>query len=351
MNRAVRAEAAVLGAAVTNGSSASSNRVVKAQQTLLSATMVNFSKYASIRAHGLNAVQATNKTSRQPPIMLLHGYGSGLGFFFRNLDHFTSRSAYAVDWLGLGGSDRPRKGPKKSVFACGDAVTAAETATAFFIDSLHEFFKTNVPDAPVVLVGHSLGGYLAARFALKYPGLVSKLILASPAGVANVDDRASRRMATRGAAFGAVIDAMWASNVTPQSVVRMVGDVRGRQWISNAVASRFGPNTEWSEHQRAVADYLFEITRAPPSGEYALNSLLKPPAAAQGIVARVPLAGLLKDRSDVRVLTLFGDHDWLASPAALQASKQIGDLIILPGAGHHLYLDNYKLFNRAVLDA
>jgi cardiolipin-specific phospholipase len=33
------------------------------------------------------------------------------------------------------------------------------------------------------LLGHSLGGYLAVAYALKYPGHLNKLILASPVGI------------------------------------------------------------------------------------------------------------------------------------------------------------------------
>ena len=33
------------------------------------------------------------------------------------------------------------------------------------------------------LMGHSLGGYLAVCYALKYPGRLDKLILASPVGI------------------------------------------------------------------------------------------------------------------------------------------------------------------------
>ena len=99
-----------------------------------------------------------------------------------------------------------------------------------------------------------------------------------------------------------------------------------------------------------MADYLYEITRAPASGEYALNSILRPPVAAGGIVARMPLELLIKARPDeFPVLTLFGDHDWLASPAAIRAAQRIGDLEIIQRAGHHLYLDNSSSFNRAVL--
>ena len=41
-------------------------------------------------------------------LLLMHGFGSGLGFFFSNYDYFANSfdRVIAVDWLGMGGSSR-----------------------------------------------------------------------------------------------------------------------------------------------------------------------------------------------------------------------------------------------------
>ena len=41
----------------------------------------------------------------------------------------------------------------------------------------------------MVLVGHSMGGYLAAAYALKYPEHIKHLILVCPAGIVRTEPR------------------------------------------------------------------------------------------------------------------------------------------------------------------
>lgn len=51
-----------------------------------------------------------------------------------------------------------------------------------FVDSLEKWRETMKLEK-IVLVGHSLGGFLSACYALKYPERVEKLILVSPVGL------------------------------------------------------------------------------------------------------------------------------------------------------------------------
>src|SRR3546814_7280393 len=55
----------------------------------------------------------SNATTSAPPqrtLLLMHGFGSGAGFFFANYDALHqngSTRVIAADWLGMGGSSRP----------------------------------------------------------------------------------------------------------------------------------------------------------------------------------------------------------------------------------------------------
>lgn len=60
-------------------------------------------------------------------------------------------------------------------------------AEHFFVSSL-ESWRESVGVEKMVLVGHSLGGYLASAYAVRYPNRVSGLILVSPAGIPHGPD-------------------------------------------------------------------------------------------------------------------------------------------------------------------
>ncbi|KAL2267011.1 hypothetical protein VTJ83DRAFT_4288 [Remersonia thermophila] len=113
-------------------------------------------------------------------LVMIHGYGAGLGFFYKNFEPLSRAPGwrlYALDMLGMGNSSRPpfrirAKDPKEKI---------AE-AEGWFIDALEEWRKIRDIEK-FTLLGHSLGGYLAVSYALKYPGRLNKLILVSPVGI------------------------------------------------------------------------------------------------------------------------------------------------------------------------
>lgn len=113
-------------------------------------------------------------------LVMLHGYGAGLGFFYRNFESISRAEGwkvYALDLLGMGRSSRP---PFK-IHAKDKEGKIAE-AESWFVDALEEWrIKRGLER--FTLLGHSLGGYLAVAYALKYPGHLNKLILASPVGI------------------------------------------------------------------------------------------------------------------------------------------------------------------------
>ena len=111
------------------------------------------------------------------PVVLLHGGGpgaSGLSNFGANLPVFAKRfRTIVVDQPGFGRSDKPPVTGSYFTFAA-DAL--AELLTGLGIERVH-------------LIGNSLGGGTAVRFALNYPGRAGRLVLMGPGGAPNSASR------------------------------------------------------------------------------------------------------------------------------------------------------------------
>jgi cardiolipin-specific phospholipase len=86
---------------------------------------------------------------------------------------------YAVDWLGMGRSARV---PFRIRAKRDDISGRVHEAESFFVDALEEW-RERAGLERMTLIGHSLGAYFSAVYALRHPERVHKLILLSPAGV------------------------------------------------------------------------------------------------------------------------------------------------------------------------
>lgn len=118
-------------------------------------------------------------------IVLAHGYGAGSAFFFQNIKSMAevpNSRLYVLDWLGMGRSSRPTFHIPSSETKNVDTRVAA--AESFFTSSLEDW-RSKMGLEKMVLVGHSLGGYLSLAYALRYPSRVERLVLVSPVGIPN----------------------------------------------------------------------------------------------------------------------------------------------------------------------
>jgi pimeloyl-ACP methyl ester carboxylesterase len=154
--------------------------------------------------------------SSPPPgkktLVITHGFGAGLGFFFRNYPALISPrlSVYSIDWLGMGRSSR-HDFPKIRA----TDLDRTKKAEDYFVESL-ERWRQALNIESMTLAGHSLGGYLSAVYAERYPERVDKLILISPVGIPD-----SKLIPTRQIPTWA--KRMWEFNFTPQWIIRTSG--------------------------------------------------------------------------------------------------------------------------------
>src|SRR5580700_4988889 len=101
------------------------------------------------------------------PLILLHGSGGHLEAYQRNiLPHAAHMRVFAIDMLGHGFTDKPDHDYDIDHYV--DHLLA-------FCDTIH---------APRILVsGESLGGWVAARLAIRHPERVEKLVLNTAGGL------------------------------------------------------------------------------------------------------------------------------------------------------------------------
>lgn len=129
-------------------------------------------KYITIEVEGQQTKMAFMDVKPATPngqtVLLLHGKNF-TGFYWKNVIAFLTDAGYRViapDQLGWGLSTKPNAKYTFEMLAQNNKL---------ILDSLR-IEKTNV-------IGHSMGGMLATRFALMYPERTSKLILEDPLGL------------------------------------------------------------------------------------------------------------------------------------------------------------------------
>jgi alpha-beta hydrolase superfamily lysophospholipase len=103
-------------------------------------------------------------------VLVAHGYGEHVGRYERLAEALVRNGAvvYAVDHVGHGESE-------------GERVLVADVEDV--VADLHELDRTarqENPGLPVVLLGHSMGGLIAARYAQRYGDTLAALVLSSP---------------------------------------------------------------------------------------------------------------------------------------------------------------------------
>lgn len=335
-------------------------------------------------------------------IVLIHGWGAGLGFFYRNFDSLTSlpgTKLHAIDMLGFGGSSRP-------TFPDLDGTTKEGVLKSedFFTDSF-ESWRINRGIDKFILMAHSLGGYLSGAYYLKYGrDVVQKLVMISPVGVersdlsfnsetqhlslsdeahiaetegvdlrreisgkledsnnvdldivslnSDFDESEANQMlyqVRKRVEPGKFFAGLWEKNYSPLSIVRAMGPFAAKatsQWSY----SRFA-RIDNEDELFKINDYTTRIFLAKGSGEYALTRILAP-----GALARMPLLDRLPKELAVESLWLYGEYDWMSKKAGYQMCNEIkannettAHIRIIGSAGHHLYIDNREEFTKYVL--
>eukprot|EP00250_Pteridium_aquilinum_P020665 c24903_g1_i1 orf=312-1550(+) len=300
---------------------------------------IRWFRSASPESRYINTVTFENKSENAPTLVMVHGYAASQGFFFRNFDTLAQHfRVIAIDQLGWGASSRPD-------FTCKNT----EETETWFIDSFEAWRKAKNLEN-FILLGHSFGGYVAAKYALQHPEHVQHLILVGSAGFSEqTDERSEWVMKFRSTWRGAIFNHLWESNFTPQKVVRGIGRW-GPDLVKKYTNTRFGSRSVGmmlnDEESQLLSDYIYHTLAGKASGELCLKYIF-----AFGAFARSPL---LRRAADWKVSTsfIYGTDDWMDYRGAENACSKMNvpkEIIRVPKGGHFVFLDNASGFHDAVL--
>lgn len=247
------------------------------------------------------------------PIVFVHGLISCWQTWLENLPHFARRyRAIALDLPGFGRSPMP----------------SWPIDIPSYGRLLHDFCEKLGIDRSPMLVGNSLGGFVAAEAVTAAPGRFDRLVLVSAAGIVNTWRPEQRAVATTLA---------WKSFAAIFGISRMKAMLRRPRWGQLMI----GPFVRYPSRLREELLYEQVIGSVPsPAFGDALHATL-----SHDIRDRLP-------RIAIPVLIAWGFNDRIIPvQAALSYRRRIPDsrLEIFERTGHLLQLERPARFN-ALLD-
>ncbi|XP_014842006.1 PREDICTED: 1-acylglycerol-3-phosphate O-acyltransferase ABHD5 isoform X1 [Poecilia mexicana] len=266
------------------------------------------------------------------PIVLLHGFGGGVGLWAQNVEALSQdRPVYALDLLGFGQSTRP-------VFS-----TDPLEAEAQFVESIEQW-RAKVGVESMIILGHNLGGFLAVSYAIKYPARVKHLVLVEPWGFPEVQEtvEADRPIPVWIKALGAMF-----SPFNPLAGLRLVGPLGPtlvqtlRPDFKKKFSSMFSDNT--------VSEYIYHLNVQSPSGETAFKSM----TGSCGWAKRPMLQRLDQLHPDIPISIIYGSRSSIDSTSAasikeMRTNSHV-EIVTMRGAGHYVFADQPYDFNNKVL--
>jgi len=262
-----------------------------------------------VDAQGIRTRYLHAGTKDQPALFLLHGTGGHAEAYVRNLDaHARHFSSWVIDMVGCGLTDKP----------------SVDLEIGLYVQHLIDVMDAlGIPKASIS--GESLGGWVAAQFALSHPDRIDRLVL-NTAGGSWSNPEVMNRVKTL--SMAAVEDPNW---------------------------DRIRTRLEFLVHDKAdICDDLV----ATRSAIY----------AQPGMVDAMRRALVLQEM-DIRQRNLLGDDDWarIAAPtlvlwtshdptAPVAQGRRLAELIpgakfvVMEDCGHWPQYEDPENFNRIHLD-
>lgn len=261
-------------------------------------------------------------------VLLLHGKNFSSRYWSATIQFLESRG-YAVvapEQLGFGSSSKP--------LCYQFSFQQLALNTKKLLDTLGI--------SQVLVLGHSMGGMLATRFALMYPSMCTSLILENPIGLedwklkvpySNIDDEYKKEL------------------------------TKSRQALKDYMTKNYFHN-EWKSDYEPLLDDNNKLQKGADSAAYARDMALTSdmiytqPVCYEFKELKVPVALIIgqedrtaigKEKVSAQVAATMGHYPALGRKTA--GEIQNCRLIELSGLGHIPHIENFKAFAGALAQA
>jgi 3-oxoadipate enol-lactonase len=242
------------------------------------------------------------------PVVLLHGFPLDHSMWSAQIDALSKICrVIAPDLRGFGQS------------SLGNADPARGITMEQYADDVAGLLDALEIDEPIVLVGFSMGGYIAWQFARKYLIRLRALIQCDTRAAADTDEARANRL-------------------------KMAEKIH--EWGSGRVAEMMGPKLFAAGAFETNSEIIQELRRVVERTSPAAIA-----AAQRGMAARPDMTNFLPT-INLPALVIAGVEDALIPPKEMQqiaATLPQGQYVEIPNAGHMTTMENPEAMNNAML--
>ena len=301
----------------------------------------------------LHLIRTANPTPTKENFFLIHGFLSSGLHFLCLIPYLIKRyNIFIPDTIGMGLSSRPRV-----------SFTSPIQCEEYFLNIYHIiikyiFFKgTFNIKQDYYLCGHSLGGFFASRYMIKYPKGIKKVLLLSPAGI--TDYRIPGTIMNKDSSFSMYFltvccpTLVWPCRIRVQSLYKCclchnLIKKNYRNYTFNFDENEIKKNKEGSNFRidkEKIASILCQLailTLEYPDDLYECVYYLFgiPPPAAY-----IPFEKILKYKNNIQIIFVFGEKDWMDKIGSYRLSSYDPDkykVFSVSNAGHSFAMENPK---------
>ena len=253
--------------------------------------------YRKLKVDMLNTLEIVQRDKDQTPIVVIHGFASGLATFVNIFNSLGERygRVYGIDLFGFG-------------MSCEFPSYGARHAEDLFVMSL-ERWRVAMKLERMIILAHSFGAYISTSYADIYPERVERLVLFEPWGLQTVPKS-------------------YFPSLNPLWYLRMAGPVGLflMRVLTLDLFKKFSTIGEGDE----MLNYLYHCNVQCTADE-AFMALTGPSYIAKRPIIPPAYAKIIQ-----------GSESWI---------ERIESAEVVPNAGHQLYAEQPELFMEAVFRA